>query len=94
MKKRVFGNGLETRYGYYGYWAYGQGSDLDLNVSLGSSDPKFYGRLLQTCTVTQGGSCTLQGSAPTLNLSYWYDVGGNVTALRDASNANQVQHRL
>ena len=42
--------------------------------------------------MTQGGSCTLQGSGPVLNLSYWYDVGGNVTAVRDASNANQVQH--
>ena len=92
MKKQVFGNGLETRYGYFGYWAYGQGSDLDLNVPFGSSDPRFYGRLLQTCTVTQGGSCTLDGSGPALNLSYWYDVGGNVTAVRDASNANQVQH--
>ena len=33
--------------------------------------------------MTQGGSCTLQVSGPALNLSYWYDVGGN---------ANQVQH--
>ncbi len=91
LKRVAFGNGLETRYGYFGYEYYGQGDGLDLNAD-GAWGPVSYGLLLQTCTVAQGDSCPLNApSGALLNLSYWYDDVGNILAARNRSNQNQVQ---
>jgi RHS repeat-associated protein len=90
LKRVAYGNDLETRYGYFGYEHYGIGSDLDLNAdpSWGATS---FGRLMQACTVAQGGACPFGASSALLNMSYWYDPAGNVTKIRDRTNGNQVQ---
>ncbi|MCP4544637.1 MAG: hypothetical protein GY832_46645 [Chloroflexi bacterium] len=90
LKRVAFGNGLETRYGYFGYEFYGLGSGLDLNANTGWGATSF-GRLMQTCTVVQGGACPFGESSALLNMSYWYDAVGNVLKIRDRENDNQVQ---
>ncbi|MBN1890597.1 MAG: DUF11 domain-containing protein [Thermoflexales bacterium] len=78
-----YGSGLETRYAYFG---------LDTAQQWGN---QFYGRLFQVCVIQGGADCPANDQSDALlNLSYWYDAGGNVTAIRDRTPAgdNQVQH--
>ncbi len=79
LKRVQYGNGLETRYNYFGpdtpQWG---------NQS--------YGRLFQACTIGQGAACPYDGaSTALLNLSYGYDNVGNVASIRDYTNSDQTQ---
>jgi YD repeat-containing protein len=78
-----YGNGLETRYSYFGIDAYPR-------QQWGN---QFYGRLFQACVTAQNDPNCPNNAASNakLNLSYWYDNVGNVTAIRDRTNDNQVQ---
>jgi YD repeat-containing protein len=63
-----YGSGLETRYAYFG---------LDTAQQWGT---QFYGRLFQVCVIQGGADCPANDQSDALlNLSYWYDAGGNVT---------------
>ena len=78
-----WGNGLETRYTYFG---------LDLQVS--GAPNQFFGRLRQVCVTTPvNGNCALGWYTNTLlNLAYWYDAGGNVTTVRDDTNRQRQNY--
>lgn len=81
MRRLQYGNGMETRYGYYG-------TDEVLNPA-----DRFFGRLEQICVIAQNDANCPDNSASNalLNLSYWYDAVGNVRAVRGRTNDNQVQ---
>jgi RHS repeat-associated protein len=98
LKSLALGNGLTTWYGYHGYEASGNNDAYDAReVTWYWGANHAFGRLWRTCTEPDGSTRCLAAnkdlplSGQRLDLRLDYDANGNVTAIRDKVNGNQVQ---
>ncbi|MBX3061314.1 MAG: hypothetical protein KF770_33065, partial [Anaerolineae bacterium] len=97
MKILDLGNGLKTYYGYNGYEAFGQHDQYDTKNVTWNWVPR-YGQLWRICTAADASTLCLANNkdvAPTsnqkLDIRHSFDAAGNVDAIRDYLNDNQVQ---
>ena len=94
IKTLRLGNDFVTRYGYFGYNAFGMGDADDYPEPAGQ--PRSFGRLARICTagngICQSWSQMYQSlTSPLQDLTYGYDTGGNVTSIRDYPDENRIQ---
>ena len=94
MMTEQLGNGLTTRFGFYGYNAFpslGQASGLPVNDTQRAN----FGRLAQTCTAPSAADCATPHTPDQAGLpyssSYTYDKIGNIASIHDFANAGQTQ---
>ncbi|MBX3061298.1 MAG: RHS repeat protein, partial [Anaerolineae bacterium] len=90
MKLLDLGNGLKTYYGYLGYQPFAQNDQYDATWGQ-------YGYLWRICTAPDASARCLEvnkglpATDQRLDIRYSFDPAGNVNAIRDYLNDNQVQ---
>ncbi|MBX3061318.1 MAG: hypothetical protein KF770_33085, partial [Anaerolineae bacterium] len=98
LKRLALNNGLSTWYGYQGYEASANNDTYDAKeVSWNWGANKNFGRLWRICTAAhantrcQAAEKDLSVNGQVLDMRHSYDNVGNVAAVRDYVNANQLQ---
>jgi len=99
VREQRLGNGLVSRFGYYGYNAFAalSGNASPSGLPVGDVSATNFGRLALACTISEAVNANSQCAVANANNStpysvrYDYDAIGNITALQDFANNGQTQ---
>ncbi len=92
------GNGLKTYYGYNGYEGFGHNDIYDARNVTQTGWEDWYGNLWRICTAPDASTRCQEANKDQpladqrLDLRHSFDAAGNIDAIRDYVNSNQVQY--